>query len=137
MPYVDYWDAFSPTQNYPINCVNWYEAYAFCIWDGGFLPTVAEWNYAAVGGSEYRFFPWSVPPEAIAIDCTYASYTQLDRVNGFAVVNFCGPSSSARTPPRATESGVSPILEATSQNGCSTGARTPTGFPVTTARTWT
>jgi hypothetical protein len=22
----------------PINCVNWWEAYAFCIWDGGFLP---------------------------------------------------------------------------------------------------
>ena len=42
----------------PINCANWYEAYAFCIWDGGFLPSQAEWEYAAVGGSQERIYPW-------------------------------------------------------------------------------
>jgi formylglycine-generating enzyme len=45
-------------ENLPINCPNWYEAYAFCIWDGGFLPTDAEWGYAAAGGSEQRLYPW-------------------------------------------------------------------------------
>jgi formylglycine-generating enzyme required for sulfatase activity len=34
-------------ENLPITCINWYEAYAFCIWDGGFLPSEAEWEYAA------------------------------------------------------------------------------------------
>lgn len=53
----------------PINCASWAEAYAFCIWDGGFLPTVAEWNYAASGGSEYRMYPWGA-----GIDATYAKY---------------------------------------------------------------
>jgi formylglycine-generating enzyme required for sulfatase activity len=45
-------------ENLPINCVNWWESYAFCIWDGGFLPSEAEWEYAAAGGSQQREYPW-------------------------------------------------------------------------------
>jgi formylglycine-generating enzyme required for sulfatase activity len=58
-PYFATWTSTVGSQeNLPINCVNWYEAYAFCIWDGGFLPSEAEWEYAAAGGSEQREYPW-------------------------------------------------------------------------------
>jgi formylglycine-generating enzyme required for sulfatase activity len=42
----------------PINCITWQEAYAFCIWDEGFLPSDQEWKYAATGGSQQREYPW-------------------------------------------------------------------------------
>jgi formylglycine-generating enzyme required for sulfatase activity len=64
-------------EDLPIDCVNWYQAYAFCIWDGGFLPSEAEWNYAAAGGSEQRAFPWSNPPSDETFDCSYANYSRM------------------------------------------------------------
>jgi len=62
----------------PISCVNFFIAYAFCIWDGGRLPSEAEWNFAASGGDEQRFYPWSVPPMNPAIDSTYATFEALE-----------------------------------------------------------
>jgi formylglycine-generating enzyme required for sulfatase activity len=65
-------------ESLPITCVNWYEAYAFCIWDGGFLPSAAEWEYVALGGSDHRQYPWgSAPPgaanEYAIFGCLYPS----------------------------------------------------------------
>ena len=58
----------------PINCLTWYDAYAFCIYDEGRLSTEAEWNLAAAGGSEQRVYPWSVPASSTTADTSYASY---------------------------------------------------------------
>lgn len=63
-------DQPGPNENRPIACPNWYEAFVFCLWDGGRLPTEAEWNLAAAGGAEQRARPWG----AAAIDPTLASY---------------------------------------------------------------
>ena len=56
-----------------INCVSWYEAYAFCIWDDGFLPSLAEWNYTAAGGSQQRSTPG--PPTTTPPTSTVATPT--------------------------------------------------------------
>jgi formylglycine-generating enzyme required for sulfatase activity len=58
-----------------INNVTWAQAYAFCIWDGGFLPSEAEWNYAASGGDQQRVYPWSSPPDDATVNCARAAYT--------------------------------------------------------------
>jgi formylglycine-generating enzyme required for sulfatase activity len=70
-----------------MNCVSWYEAFTFCAWDGGWLPTEAEWNYAAAGGAEQRYYPWSSPATNIAINKYYAVY---DCMGDYSDPEDCG-----------------------------------------------
>jgi formylglycine-generating enzyme required for sulfatase activity len=82
-------DGGRDTETTPVAQINWYASYAFCIWDGGFLPSDSELNYAASGGSEQRVYPWSNPPTSTVIDCSYANYSTLD-VSAHPPYGYCG-----------------------------------------------
>jgi formylglycine-generating enzyme required for sulfatase activity len=53
----------------PINCVSVYMIAAFCAWDGGKLPTRAQWNYAW-GGATY---PWGASPAPAGYNSAFDS----------------------------------------------------------------
>jgi formylglycine-generating enzyme required for sulfatase activity len=80
-----------------LNCVDAYIIAAFCAWDGGRLPTRAEWN-AAWGAGTY---PWagSTPPagwpDAFDSDATGMPFTPTNgdvKLANFAY-NYWGPAN--------------------------------------------
>lgn len=102
----DTWTATAGNQEtLPIDCVNWYEAYAFCIWDGGFLPSEAEWEFAAAGGSEQLEYPWGATDPGTADQ--YAIYSCY----------FPPGSSSSGSCTNATLANVAPVGFATAGTG--------------------
>lgn len=94
-PYPTWTSTTGTAETRPMNCLDWYRASAFCIWDGGRLPTEAEWNYAAAGGAEQRVYPWGAAnPGPNANLAVYFCYYNGAGTNCMSVSNIA-PVGSA------------------------------------------
>ena len=58
---------------HPMNCVDYWMAQEFCVWDGGHLPTEAQWEFVARGGARAglaagRLYAWGDDPPSASCD---------------------------------------------------------------------
>ena len=75
-------DTVGAREKVAANCLNGVAAYAFCIWDQGFLPSWTEWQYAAAAGAEQRTYPWGEDaPTAAHVEVGLASARELGAVD--------------------------------------------------------
>jgi formylglycine-generating enzyme required for sulfatase activity len=86
---------------FPMNCLNWYHAAAFCFSEGKRLPTQTEWQYVATGRGQARTYPWGATDPT---DCTLAIWPDNAPGPGYNGCNF--PKAGGSAPAGASRDGL-------------------------------
>jgi formylglycine-generating enzyme required for sulfatase activity len=91
MPQAPNFNSGWTNENMPIVNVSWNDAQAYCGWMGGLLPTEAEWEYAARGGStEARYGPIDEIAWYSGNSGSQAHDVAQKRANGFGLYDTLG-----------------------------------------------
>ena len=84
------WVATTGYEQFPAVKVTWYGANEFCKYVGGRLPTEAEWEYAAKGGSSQQAYTFSGSSTAATVAWFYDNSGHLNKAVATKTANSIG-----------------------------------------------
>ena len=84
------WAPATGYEQFPMIKVSWYGALEFCKSVGGRLPTEAEWEYAAKGGSSQQSYTFSGSSTAATVAWFYDNSGQINKTVGTKTANSLG-----------------------------------------------